>query len=342
LELPPKFASVEPPAATGPKPKRGDAHLRSTQAVNGYHLQATDGITGHVCGFLMDAKSWAINQIVIKIGHRFTGKEVQISVSKVTEISYDASKVFVNLTTDAGGKPISNSPPVMFTIESGPGEFPTGRTITFDETIDNPIRDGQAAIEFRSYYGGETIIRATSPGLKAATLKITTRGEPPFVAGRTPVAPDRPYVRFVRPEDFTAPGNQNVAYNRPTGASSEAPGHNGSRAVDGDANTYWSASDEQPGAWWQVDLEQPHSITAVQTTFPAAGNYRYRLEGSINGNSWTLLADNSQTDRAEPVRTDKIPSGQRVQIVRLTFTGLPVGTAAALAEVKITGQVAAQ
>ncbi len=101
LELPPKFASVEPPAATGPKPHRGDAHLRSTQAVIGYHLQATDGIVGYVCDFLMDDKSWAINQLVIKTGHRFTGKEVQIPVSKVTEISYDASKVFVNLTTDA-------------------------------------------------------------------------------------------------------------------------------------------------------------------------------------------------------------------------------------------------
>jgi sporulation protein YlmC with PRC-barrel domain len=101
LELPPKFASVEPPSATGPKPKRGDAHLRSTQAVKGYHLQATDGIVGHVCDFLMDEKSWAINQLVVKTGHRFTGKEVQIPVSKVTEISYDASKVFVNLTTDA-------------------------------------------------------------------------------------------------------------------------------------------------------------------------------------------------------------------------------------------------
>jgi sporulation protein YlmC with PRC-barrel domain len=101
LELPPKFASPEPPAATGPNPKRGDAHLRSTQAVKGYHLQATDGIVGHVCDFLMDDKSWAINQLVIKIGQRFTGKEVQIPVSKVTQISYDASKVFVNLTTDA-------------------------------------------------------------------------------------------------------------------------------------------------------------------------------------------------------------------------------------------------
>jgi hypothetical protein len=100
LEVPPKFASVQPPAATGPKAARPDAHLRSTQAVNGYHLQATDGVVGHVCDFLMDDKSWAINQLVIKIGHRFTGKEVKVPVSKVSHISYDESKVFLKMTTD--------------------------------------------------------------------------------------------------------------------------------------------------------------------------------------------------------------------------------------------------
>ena len=101
VELPPKFASVQPPAATGPKAVRPDAHLRSAQAVTGYHLQATDGIVGHVCDFLMDDQSWAIQQLVIKVGHRFTGKEVQIPVEAVNQISYDASKVYVTLTTDA-------------------------------------------------------------------------------------------------------------------------------------------------------------------------------------------------------------------------------------------------
>ena len=101
LATPPKFSSDESPAAPGHKPANADAHLRSTLAVNGYHLQATDGIVGHVCDFLMDDKSWAINQLVIKVGHRFTGKEVQIPASKVARISYDESKVFVKLTTDA-------------------------------------------------------------------------------------------------------------------------------------------------------------------------------------------------------------------------------------------------
>lgn len=240
---------------------------------------------------------------------------------------------------DAAGNPLSNSPTVTFTIESGPGEFPTGRTITFDAATDIPIRDGQAAIEFRSYFGGRTVIRATSPGLKDAVLTLTTRGEPMFVAGKTPLAPDRPYVRFTRTSVATASTvkNQDVARSRPTGASSEAPGHNGSNALDGDLTTYWSAADAKPGAWWQVDLEQVHTINAVQTTFPIAGNHRYRIEGSIDGNTWSLLVDQTETTSTDKSRTDAIPGDRPARIVRLTFPTLPPGQPAALADVKIEG-----
>jgi hypothetical protein len=78
-----------------------DAHLRSSKAVMGYHLQAKGGIIGHVCDFMMDPQSWAIRQLVIKIGHRFSGKEVQIPISKVDRISYEESAVCVNLTMEA-------------------------------------------------------------------------------------------------------------------------------------------------------------------------------------------------------------------------------------------------
>ncbi len=101
LELPPKFASIEPPAATGSKPERADAHLRSTQAVKGYHLQSSDGIIGQVSDFIMDDQNWVIGQLAIKIGNRFTGKVVQIPVIHVDRISYDDSTVFVKLTKEA-------------------------------------------------------------------------------------------------------------------------------------------------------------------------------------------------------------------------------------------------
>jgi hypothetical protein len=101
LELPAKPLPSEPASASGPQSEYADAHLRSTQAVNGYHLQASDGTIGHVCDFMMDAQSWAIGQLVIKTGHRFSGKEVQIPSSKVDRISWDESTVFVKLTKEA-------------------------------------------------------------------------------------------------------------------------------------------------------------------------------------------------------------------------------------------------
>jgi sporulation protein YlmC with PRC-barrel domain len=100
LETPPAFPGKSA-ATNGPQPKLADAHLLSTQAVSGYHVQATDGIVGHVCDFMMDDQSRAINQLVIKTGHRFTGDEVLIPVSNVDRISYDDSTVFVKLTKEA-------------------------------------------------------------------------------------------------------------------------------------------------------------------------------------------------------------------------------------------------
>jgi hypothetical protein len=97
LELPPKTAA----AAKGHEPRRVDGHLRSTRAVNGYHLKGTDDTVGHVCDFLMDAQSWAITELVIKTGHRFSGKEITLSTAGINRISYEDSTVFVNLTREA-------------------------------------------------------------------------------------------------------------------------------------------------------------------------------------------------------------------------------------------------
>jgi len=269
-----------------------------------------------------------------------TAAQLALSSDKATIQGTDATDDAQILVTveNAAGKALSDSPAVTFTIESGPGEFPTGRTITFDSTGDIPIRDGEAAIEFRSNYAGQTKIRATSSGLKDGLLTITTNGEPAFAPGISPAVPDRPYVRFVPKAAPMANATQDVALNRPTQASSEAPGHNGAGAIDGNPSTYWSASDDKPGAWWQVDLEQPHTITSVQTTFPATGNYRYRIEGSLDGNIWTQLVDQSNTQSMEKVRTDTIPPDQHFQMVRITFTAVPAGQRAAIADVKIDGK----
>jgi len=90
-----KSASHVPPV------KRADAHLRSTLAVDGYHVKTADGLAGHVSDFMMDDKTWAIHELVVKTGHRLSGKEVRISVGKVARISYEDSTVYINLTSAA-------------------------------------------------------------------------------------------------------------------------------------------------------------------------------------------------------------------------------------------------
>jgi sporulation protein YlmC with PRC-barrel domain len=97
-------------AASGRSPEGVDAQLRSTQAVNGYHIKASDGMIGHVCDFMMDAQSWAISQLVIKTGHWLAGREILIPTGKVDRISYEESTVFVKLT--------------LATIEQAPDQTP--------------------------------------------------------------------------------------------------------------------------------------------------------------------------------------------------------------------------
>jgi hypothetical protein len=113
LEQPTQPFPGDPSATSGPPAKRPDAHLRSTRAVHGYHIKASDGMSGHVCDFMIDTRSWAIGQLIVKTGHRFSGKEVQIPTSKVARISYEESTVFVRLTIEAVERSFAHETPAL-------------------------------------------------------------------------------------------------------------------------------------------------------------------------------------------------------------------------------------
>ena len=101
LDLPATLAESESAAASAPPTERAEAHLRSTQAVNGYHLRTGSETIGHVCDFMMNTESWAIGQLVVKTGHRLSGKEILIETKNVDRISYDESTVFASLAPEA-------------------------------------------------------------------------------------------------------------------------------------------------------------------------------------------------------------------------------------------------
>ena len=225
---------------------------------------------------------------------------------------------------------------MTLTIVSGPGEFPTGPSITFDPNSDITIRDGQAAMEFRSYYAGETVIRATSPGLKDATIKIVSLGEPKFIAGKTAPVKPRPYVPFTGlPVNHSA---TRFGLNSPVRVSSAAPRHGGRLANDGSAATFWQAAEGDTNAWLQVDLERIVTVSKIKLTFQTEGNWRYRIEISDDGSSnWKPVADQTQTVTKKSVRNDTAQPGARGRFLRVKITGLPTGRPAAVEEVEVWG-----
>jgi hypothetical protein len=77
---------------------RDDKHLRSTRAVMHYDIQTVSGTIGHVSGFLVDDKNWAIRELAVETGHWYSGKEILIAPGKIQRISYEESRMFVSVT----------------------------------------------------------------------------------------------------------------------------------------------------------------------------------------------------------------------------------------------------
>ena len=264
---------------------------------------------------------------------------LKLTADKTTLRSVDGTDDAWLMVTvvDKDGKALSNCPPVTLAIKSGPGEFPTGPSITFEPDSDIEIRDGMAAIEFRSYHAGRTVIRATSPGLKDATLEITSLGEPKFVPGKTPPVKPRPYVRFQEKRADAEPitlGKEN-----PTSASSEAAGHSGRAANDRDPNTFWQAAADDANAWLAIDLERIVTIRSTKLLFPSEGDWRYKIEISDSRDGgWKLFADQSRSIGTGKERVDNA-QGNAVsgRFMRVTITGTPAGQPPALSEVEATG-----
>ncbi|MBF0231137.1 MAG: PRC-barrel domain-containing protein [Desulfamplus sp.] len=80
--------------------KPWNPNLRSTKDVSGHNIQAADGEIGHVEDFIIDDDKWAIRYFVIDTKNWWPGKKVLISTQWIERISWDQSKVFVNLTRD--------------------------------------------------------------------------------------------------------------------------------------------------------------------------------------------------------------------------------------------------
>ncbi|CCZ73406.1 uncharacterized protein BN535_03096 [Bacteroides caccae CAG:21] len=270
--------------------------------------------------------------------------QLRLEASRTDNILTDGTDDVQLMVTvlNAAGKPVSNSPAVELRLVSGPGEFPTGdmefptgNMIRFKPDSDIRIMDGKAAIAFRSYYAGTSVLEATSPGLKPARIEIVFQGNEAYKKGLTPEVRERSYVRFVREKKEKAV--QEFGRNNPTFSSSHHENQVAGFAADGNLQTYWQASKDDPAPFWILDTEKELELKNIQVRFPKKSIYRYVLEVSGDKVHWTVVSDKQANRRKEShIAVDFPDAGVRARFVRIRFVKK---SPAVIAEVTVRGIV---
>ncbi|HEY1080717.1 MAG TPA: discoidin domain-containing protein, partial [Prosthecobacter sp.] len=122
-------------------------------------------------------------------------------------------------------------------------------------------------------------------------------------------------------------------------ASSEESGKNNFawRAVDNDENTRWCANGPDYPQWLQLELDKPHSLTGIATTWENNGVYRYKVEGSADGKSWNTLVDASANANGAPYNND-FAKTDNIKFVKIDILSKNSGGWASIREVKLKGE----
>jgi hypothetical protein len=130
----------------------------------------------------------------------------------------------------------------------------------------------------------------------------------------------------------------NIALDRPTSASSMAPGHQSRLASDGDINTYWAAAADATGPqWWESDLEGVYDVASVSVRFAGIGSYAYEIQTSTDDRmTWNTVAKGTAEATASP-SVIALPAGTRTSGLRIVLDAVPPGTMPGLAEVSVRG-----
>ena len=82
-------------------PAPDDCHLRSSNAVIGHHINATDGDIGHLEDLLVDDHTWAIRHLIVNTSNWWGGQRVLIAPHSIKDVSWSEAKVSVDLTRQA-------------------------------------------------------------------------------------------------------------------------------------------------------------------------------------------------------------------------------------------------
>ena len=78
-----------------------DPHLRSCNAITGYHIHATDGDIGHVADMLIDEETWAVRYLIVGTSNWWLGHQVLIAPQWFKDVNWLDNSVTVSMTRQA-------------------------------------------------------------------------------------------------------------------------------------------------------------------------------------------------------------------------------------------------
>ena len=144
---------------------------------------------------------------------------------------------------------------------------------------------------------------------------------------------DYPYILPDHKMDYTKEspwtGWMNLSLGKEISVSSTLEGHPASNASDNTIKSWWSASTGDAGEWICIDLDAVKSVNAIQTNFADEGfgmydpdapksPYKYIVEVSKDGKSWTKVADKSDNNSDNPHSLIVLPKSVKARYVKIT------------------------
>lgn len=80
--------------------KAAESHLRSSEEVIGYSIQAADGKIGHVEDIRVDDRNWAVSDLVVDTRDWLPGKKVLVPPSAVEDIDWNTREVRLRMSRE--------------------------------------------------------------------------------------------------------------------------------------------------------------------------------------------------------------------------------------------------
>ena len=143
------------------------------------------------------------------------------------------------------------------------------------------------------------------------------------------------------------PGWMLLSQGKPVQASSALSDYPAEQAVDEESRTAWVDSGNGDTEWFQVDLEQPAAIQAIQVNFDEYGATQqgrvpgvyqsYLLSASLDGEHWTTIADFREKRTDTPHDYVEFEEAFKARFIRFENHAYTVSGNLSLRELRVFG-----